>query len=421
MRRNARLIALCVSLTAASLVPACARAPVASAPVALRVPGRINQTPNLAVSGDTVAVSWAAVDAEAAADVYVAMSRDAAATFSEAIRVNDVPGEARSAEQQAPRIAMHGDTVAVLWTSRRGAATEIRLAVSQDGGRSFGPSRRVSAEGVPGTRGWGSLLVEEQGRVQALWLDTRVAAIAAAAARDGGSPTPHVHGSGPMPSTRQDVYAAAIDADGTVHERLVTTAVCFCCKTAIVRTGTDFWGAWRDVYGDNIRDISFARLTGPGELSRVRVSQDGWQIAGCPEDGPAMAVAPGSVFTGIVWPTVVPGPSPAKGIFFAETADGQSFAPRVRVDNDKGTASHPGMAITSTGLVGVTWDVVEAKGRRIELRVRRHGTWDPIETITSGQPDMSPTIGVVGDDFLVAWGRGTPNASTIELRRVVRD
>jgi hypothetical protein len=64
------------------------------APVALDVPSRSNATPWVAAAGSFVAVAWGA-SAEARADVFVAVSRDGGASFGPPVQVNVVPGEAR--------------------------------------------------------------------------------------------------------------------------------------------------------------------------------------------------------------------------------------------------------------------------------------------------------------------------------------
>ena len=308
-------------LVAGAIVPlvasACRHGAPAPETTTLAIPGRVNQTPSIAFDQGVLAVSWSAVDADGKADVYVVVSRDGGKTMPQPVRVNDEAGEVRASEQQAPRLALKGDMLAVLWTSRRAGQTGIRVAVSQDQGRTFAASRAITPDGAPGTRGWGALLIDKEQRVQAVWLDTRIAAAASerpvpsAQRPDPLPPAPsaggHVHGAN-MPSTRQDLYAAVIDPRGPITERLVATDVCFCCKTAIAQTDAGLAAAWRDVYPGSLRDISFARLDDSPEITRVRVAEDGWQINGCPEDGPAMAADPQG-HPHIVWPTLVAGPT----------------------------------------------------------------------------------------------------------------
>ena len=169
-------------LVAGAIVPlvasACRHGAPAPETTTLAIPGRVNQTPSIAFDQGVLAVSWSAVDADGKADVYVVVSRDGGKTMPQPVRVNDEAGEVRASEQQAPRLALKGDMLAVLWTSRRAGQTGIRVAVSQDQGRTFAASRAITPDGAPGTRGWGALLIDKEQRVQAVWLDTRIAAAA---------------------------------------------------------------------------------------------------------------------------------------------------------------------------------------------------------------------------------------------------
>ncbi len=62
--------------------------------VRLSVAGRVNQEPGIAASGSTVAVAWAA-GRGAAVDLFVAVSRDGGRTFGPPVRANDRPGTVR--------------------------------------------------------------------------------------------------------------------------------------------------------------------------------------------------------------------------------------------------------------------------------------------------------------------------------------
>ena len=96
-------------LRAAPILPllACASLVAGTAdPIALGVPGRSSQTPWAAALGDTVAVAWGASTPAGATDVYVAMSRDGGASFGEPVRVNDIDGEARLGGELPPRVAL---------------------------------------------------------------------------------------------------------------------------------------------------------------------------------------------------------------------------------------------------------------------------------------------------------------------------
>src|SRR5262249_23659573 len=144
-------------------------------------------------------------------------------------------------------------------------------------------------------------------------------------------------------SMRQDIYQAASRPDGTSIESAVATNVCFCCKTATaVAPDGATYAAFRNIYPVNLRDMAVARSDDHGTTfnTPVRVSEDHWQINGCPEDGPSIGVtSDGDVH--IAWPTLLEGTDSRKAVFFSSSLDrGETFAPRMRLDAASGFAAH---------------------------------------------------------------------------------
>jgi hypothetical protein len=276
------------------------------APVALDVAGRSNSTPWVAAAGSFVAATWgAAVDGRA--DVFVAVSRDGGASFGPPVQVNVLPGEARLGGEFPPRVAVTAAAngavpeMVVVWVGR-GATTEIKAARSRDGGASFERPATLQASGAVGDRGWPALAVDASGAAHAIWLDHR-----RLAAREPASPMGAGHGGGAahedeLAAEGSALYYASVDGVAGA-ERSIADSVCYCCKTALaVGPGGTLFAAWRHVYPGNMRDIamSVARRGGSSFSAPARVSGDRWSIAGCPDDGPAIAVDGGGTVH-IVW------------------------------------------------------------------------------------------------------------------------
>jgi len=183
------------------------------------------------------------------------------------------------------------------------------------------------------------------------------------------------------------------------------------------------YAAWRHIFPGSIRDIAFATSTDGGRhFSRLaRVSEDKWELNGCPEDGPAMAVETSGVIH-IVWPTLVSDGVPQKAIFYATSRDGKTFSPRSRVPSAGGTnSSHPQLTLTPDGGSVIVWDdVIDGVSRVSMSRVSPGGVFGRPQLLSGSEPASHPfTVRVATGDLLVAWtSRSSPDQSMIRLRRL---
>ena len=411
-----------------------ARAPVGDPGVRIAVEGAANSGVSIAAAGDRVVVTWAAT-VTTGTNVYAALSHDGGVTFGAPVRVNDVDGDARVAGEQPPRVAI-GQEIVVAWVSKLTGTSRVRLARSVDDGRTFLPATTVHTEGLSGARGWQSITIDRDNFVHAAWLDGRDGQSgespgAASRGKPASAQKPAAAESGHAmhKSTRQDIFHAVWRPDGTHTEARVATDVCFCCKTSVA-TGPDgaTYVAFRHIYPTNLRDMAVARLM-PGRRTfdpPVRVSEDHWQINGCPEDGPSIAAAAdGTVH--IVWPTLIESETTTrKAIFYSYSLDGgRTFARRIRVDsNDEGsrTAAHPQLALAGSRAV-VVWDESSAQGRQVrltEITSSSTATWTPIvgtPVVLSGDDrGVYPAVTSASGRPVVAWTANPSDTSEIRVR-----
>lgn len=379
----------------------------------LAIPDRQNAAPSIAAQGSTVIVAWGATPADGPVDIFTARSDDGGRTFAAPVRVNDDAAQARASGEQAPRVAISGRDVAVLYTAKREGLTEIRVARSADGARTFGPSRVVHPEGLPAMRGWGSIAAGGGGTFHLAWLDGRQSAPTQGAA-------PHIHGAS-HGATRQDLYYARLAADGTVVEAPLATDVCFCCKTAVQPVGADVIVAWRHIFPGSLRDIGIARFPAEAPVSPVaapaRVSEDDWKLDACPDDGPAVA-ADASGALHIAWPSVIDGPGGQRAVFYATSADGRTFSARKQLnDPAAGVASHPQIAVSADGDVTVVWDQAIEGTRRAYVAQGRAGRWSAPAAVSSGVPASYPAAAATPGGALIVWTNHTAPHTEIAVAR----
>jgi hypothetical protein len=395
----------------------------------LGIAGAVNGTPSLAVLGRTVAAVWTTTK-EGAANVYLAMSSDGGETFSEPRRVNDQDGDASANNEQPPRVVISGSSssiraLTVFWSKRnegpqRARRDAIRMTRSVDGGRTFAPARFAHDAALTGARGWESLAAGADGRVHAVWLDGRDAERKMAEAAHSGM----AHKGQPP----QDTYYGTITSDGRIIESLVASGVCFCCKTAVsVDARGTVYAAWRHIFPGSMRDIAFARSTDGGRRfdPLVRVSEDKWELNGCPEDGPTLAVDQAGVIH-IAWATVVQEGEPQKALFYATSRDGKTFSARARLPvTGMVTPGHPQLTLTPDGGAAIVWDEVVDGLRRVSFtRVSRAGVFQPAQILSGDESASNPVIVRPDTALLVAWtsrpssAKSAAEPSLIRMRRI---
>ena len=393
--------------------------------VTLTVAGRSSQTHWAAALGPFVAVAWGAHVPDGRSDVFVAISRDGGRRFQAPVRVNDIEGEARLGGELPPRVALvprsGGDVpeIVVAYGSRT-TSTAIKVSRSTDGGRTFTPGRALQAPAAAGDRGWHALTIDTAGAAHVMWLDHRGMATAKAE-----SPEQHEAAAmdGAAMAQRSGSYYATDHA--APRERELLKGVCYCCKVAMI-TGKDgaIVAAWRHVYPGNIRDIAFtvSRDGGRTFAAPARLSTDNWQLAGCPDDGPALAVdGEGTIHA--VWPTVIGGDKPEGAIFYASSRGGRTFSPRTRIPTlGSPKPMHPQIVADDSGRVAVAWDEVIGGVRQAAMRtIRFDEAGQPIFGATTrlGRPDVPssyPMLVSTPTGVLAVYVEGKAGASSIQVK-----
>jgi hypothetical protein len=391
--------------------------------VSVGVPGRANATPSIAADGSRVALAWSARDATGKTDIYVATSADGGRSYADPVRVNDEPGTARIGGEMPPRVVFSDRAIDVLWTARGPTETTIRTARSDNEGRTFSRSRALQQGGAPGDRGWPAVASDATGHLHAIWLDHR------GLAEPGGSR--HVHGAAKSADEKRDGVAmaqkSALFYSGGAAEHEIAKGVCYCCKTALATgPGGAIFAAWRHVFPGNIRDIAFTTSRDGGRTFAppVRISEDRWQLDGCPDDGPALGVDDEGVVH-VAWPTVVSQPEPHKAIFYASTRDGRTFTARVRVSAELHNAAHPQIAIDPRRQVFIVWDEIEDGQRRLFLSERSRSTgrsgaarFRPPVAIGAKAAAWYPAITRTSDSILIAATEAASLDSVIGVHQV---
>ena len=199
--------------------------------------------------------------------------------------------------------------------------------------------------------------------------------------------------------------------DGAGSE-LLDPRVCDCCPTDAAMTASGPIVVYRDRSEDEVRDIASILWAGGAWSSPIRVFEDGWRIAGCPVNGPAVDAAGSQV--AVSWFTVSGERALVRAAFSRD--GGRTYSTPILVDGEE-PLGRVDVALLDSGEAVVAWLARgrEEGGRSPEaprppsLRIRRvspggaAGSPLSLGEITAGRSSGVPRILVHGGDLLVAW------------------
>jgi hypothetical protein len=198
--------------------------------------------------------------------------------------------------------------------------------------------------------------------------------------------------------------AVSFGPDGTVRQQKVVDAdVCSCCPTDIAITTSGPVVVYRDHLPGNIRDISIVRRVNGIWTEPARVARDGWQIPGCPTNGPALAAR--NARLAVAWFTAA-GNTPRLQLAFSNDA-GATFGPPSVVD-DGNPVGWPDLVMLEDGTALVSWLERRGNGRgevlvRRVAEGRRPGPPFHVAESASGRATGIPHMVLSGDRLIVAW------------------
>lgn len=281
-------------------------------------------------------------------------------------------------------------------------AYAIRSVRSRDQGQNWEPPITIHRDGTDTEHGFVAMTPAGNDRVQLTWFDGR---------RMAGS-DPHAHeGAGEHMTLR----AAVLGRNGQLsQEQELDDLTCSCCQTDAVRGRTRTLLVYRDRDADELRDIgtlvqSDGRWSVPG-----RLHADGWKIAGCPVNGPAV-VARGDRFS-VLWPTMAGGEMQLK----LAHGDGRRFAAPVALA--AGVAELGRVDLATWGADGFLATRVRQGDAAPELvldELDADGS-SVSQTRVAGKVGGFPRLARQGEVALLAWAQAgaTPGTNTVGVVRI---
>ncbi len=318
-----------------------------------------------------------------------------------------------------PSLAVNEDSMAAhwLWMSAKGSYDyDVNAAFYDSESQSWGDAITVNTDGVYAEHGFVSMLPMSGGRFFIAWLDGRntrmakakgEAEVEAEAGHDG-------HDMGGAMTLRAGIF----DPDGqSLQEWELDGRTCDCCQTSAALTASGPVVVYRDRSEEEIRDIYITRWVDGQWSEPAAVHHDGWKIAGCPVNGPAVVARENRV--AVAWFSARDDLPEVK---LALSGDGGvTFSAPVVVAKET-TNGRVGAAWLASGKIALSW--MNTRGDAAQLMLALYDTdgnlVDQVQVAESNASRRSgfPVIASAGDNVYMTWTdiSGDPQVKVARIR-----
>ena len=275
------------------------------------------------------------------------------------------------------------------WLERSGSpvyAYDVVYVQSADDGQSWSEPMRPHADGTQTEHGFVSMYTAGI-RTGLVWLDGRKTATKAT--------------DDPV-SSSMTLRAATIGPGLDIgDEHVIDEIVCDCCQTDVAIASSGPVAVYRDRTVDDIRDISVTRLVDGKWLPGQTISNDNWQIFGCPVNGPRI-VADGDTVVA-AWFTAADDSPVVKASWSHD--GGATFGEPIEI-TAKDTRGQVGLVLLDDDTAAISWLQSESDSN-YEFKVRTlrsSGKLGDVRTVATGVNAVSvPQMALTGTDLVFAW------------------
>ena len=294
-----------------------------------------------------------------------------------------------------PAVATLPDgTMFAHWLAKSGPGTyayDVRVTSSRDRGNTWSAPVVPHRDGTETEHGFVSMAPWSDREMGIVWLDGRKTA--------GGGRGEHG-----APGAAMSLVHATVDAGGRLGaETVLDPRVCDCCQTDAARTAKGVVVVYRDRSEDEVRDMSVVRFADGRWTPPRTLAADGWQINGCPVNGPAIAANGDTV--AVAWFTAA-NDKPAVKVAFSSDG-GAVFGAPIGVDEGRALGRVDVVLLDGSAAL-VSW-LEQGEAGVAAFRIRRigaDGSRGPTATAavsTGARSSGFPRMARAGPRVVLAW------------------
>ncbi|MFK8043789.1 TlpA family protein disulfide reductase [Congregibacter sp.] len=286
-----------------------------------------------------------------------------------------------------PALSVSGEGMVAHWLQRSGADTydyDIAASVYDAEQQQWSPGQLVNTDGIKAEHGFVSMTPAGDQGTLITWLDGR---------NTRRQPTP-----GAM-----TLRSAVFDYQGNnLEEWELDETVCDCCQTSSAMTPKGPVVVYRNRTSDEIRDIFIVRMVDGVWSQPQAVHDDGWQVNGCPVNGPAVAARSGSLV--VAWFSAKSNEPKVQLALSANSGETFSAPILVAASNTNGRVD---TTILENGEILVSWmDDTDSNAKIMLSRYSSNGAFLDVTEVgitSSSRRSGFPVMESVGDVAYLTW------------------
>ncbi len=345
--------------------------------------------PYLHSHGDSVLVSWQSATGNDISELYIAALHGAEWSQPELV----TRGEdwfVNWADFPVIGNTRNGDILMSYMTSSGPGTFEYDLNFISRTGNSWNEAFIPHEDGTLTEHGFASILPYQEDQLLTIWLDGRQMA-----GEDDADHSHDSHGNGDM----MLMHGFIDPHSGVVTKGSLDDRVCECCPTSAAATDQAAVFFYRDRSDDETRNIAHIRYQfDQQEWSSPRaLHDDGWQIHGCPVNGPAADSYDNTI--GVVWFTA-PDDQPHVRVSFS--------------DDHGATFSEPVDIQTGNALGRTDLRMIDSETAVVSWIDQHDGTTQLMARLVSSDGTLGTPQVIVADNDLASRATGFPRMTRLD-------